>query len=309
LNAKGRIESIVELIRNDSERGATDLVQDAVFAVKTLGEANHRSRSALMEGLLKLLGELVEAQPSMAQFRTLANGLLLAVEETEGVKAARDGILKGCEGYMTALHRSRRNVAQEASALIGDGMVVLTHSSSTHVLSALQDAWKSGIRFNVICTESRPKLEGAALAETLAAQGIRTRLVSDSAGLSLLCKADLLLLGADTVMMDGVVNKVGTRGLCIVSKEEGVPAYVLAGREKFLPPDLERGFLIEEKDPREILGDREGRIEALNVYFDLTPFSYLSDLVTESGRTGAREVRSRLLSAKVSPLMRRVLTR
>ena len=77
--------------------------------------------------------------------------------------------------------------------------------------------------------------------------------------------------------------------------------------DQFLPPSLERGFAIEPKDPGEILENKETRLEALNVYFDLTPFVYLSDLITETGRTGANEVRSRLMTTQVSELMRDVL--
>jgi translation initiation factor 2B subunit (eIF-2B alpha/beta/delta family) len=301
------VDDIVEDIRSDSDSGATDLVKRAAGATKLLSDRSWASKDDLMASLVPLLRALIGAQPSMAPFRTLANDILKNVRNARGPKGACQALKQTCTDFIGTIEGSASAIAEEAASLIDDHMQILTHSSSSLVLAALKEAKRTGTSFTVICTESRPRLEGVTLAKTLARLGVHTQLVADSAASSLVHRADLLLLGADTVMMDGVVNKVGTRGLAIVSKEEGVPAYVLAGREKFLPPSLERGFAIEPKNPGEILENKETRLEALNVYFDLTPFVYLSDLITETGRTGANEVRSRLMTTQVSELMRDVL--
>ena len=304
---RAKIESILRKIKGDSRSSATKLVKEALEALSLFSETPHSSKSAMMNELILLLKHLVRAQPSMAPFRTLANEILLRVDEIRGPQKACQEIRETCRDFLTKIEENARLVAEAASQLIEDNAVVLTHSASTLVFNALKEAKRADIRFTVICTESRPKLEGVAMAKELARIGVKTRLVTDSVAFSLVHRSDILLFGSDTVMLDGVVNKVGTKGLAIVSKEEGVPAYVLAGNEKFLPRALETGFRIEEKDPSEVLEERHHGVQALNIYFDVTPFSYLSGVVTENGLMGANEIRARLIKAEVSELMRYVL--
>ena len=46
---------------------------------------------------------------------------------------------------------------------------------------------------------------------------------------------------------------------------------------------------IEEKEPKEILEEREG-IEVRNIYFDITPHDFIKGIVTENGIVGDMEV-------------------
>jgi translation initiation factor 2B subunit (eIF-2B alpha/beta/delta family) len=68
---------------------------------------------------------------------------------------------------------------------------------------------------------------------------------------------------------------------------------VLCSSDKFLPafysPPPE-----ETKDPAEILDRQLPHVRAVNYYFDLTPLSLISGVVTESGIVAPAELRRML---------------
>jgi translation initiation factor 2B subunit (eIF-2B alpha/beta/delta family) len=148
------------------------------------------------------------------------------------------------------------------------------------VLAALKLAAARGCLVQVVCTESRPGYEGRTTAATLAQEGIRTTLITDSAAASFLGRASLVLVGADSISRDGLVNKMGTYAIALAAKEWGVPFYALCGREKFLPADYPC-FRIAPQEPEEVWPEHPQGVEVSNLYFDVTPLKYVSGVVTE----------------------------
>jgi translation initiation factor 2B subunit (eIF-2B alpha/beta/delta family) len=158
-------------------------------------------------------------------------------------------------------------VAHHAARLVRDGSTVLTHSFSSTVFEALRAAHSSGCRFRVLCTESLPMREGAALAASLAREAIMATVIPDAAVESFLPQAGLVLVGADSVSARGLVNKTGTALIARAACALQIPMYALCSSDKFLPPDHD--------PPR----PREG--------FHLTPLRYLAGIVTEEGITSS----------------------
>ena len=130
-------------------------------------------------------------------------------------------------------------------ALLKDKRKAITHSYSSTVLNVLGSC--KGIE--VICPESRPLYEGLRTAQELGERGIRVKIVVDSAASSLMGECDVVIVGADAITPDGVVNKIGTYGLALAARERKVPFYVLAGTEKLLPAPFAQALRIEERDP------------------------------------------------------------
>jgi len=102
---------------------------------------------------------------------------------------------------------------------------------------------------------------------------------------------DVLLVGADSLSTEGLVNKIGTYPLALAARAHQVPFYALCGTEKLLP----LGYTLPEqstKEPKEVWPDHPRRVEVINRYFDLTPWEYLTGIVTEEGVLGPTEVRA-----------------
>jgi len=116
--------------------------------------------------------------------------------------------------------------------LIPYGELVFAYSFSSTVLSSLLYARSQGKVFRVVCTESRPSMEGRKLAARLAAGGIEVTHTFDTALGLLLSECSIALMGADAIGKPGLVNKMGSFPLAATCKSLGIPLYSCAGTEK-----------------------------------------------------------------------------
>jgi len=273
----------LEEIRRDNRSGAATL---AARAARALTEWLAPGRSA--EEVSAAVRELVRAQPRMAPLVNLAARVLEA-----GPEAAA-----ACRQFLRRLEEDAQAVCRQAAALVAGAL--LTYSYSSTVRAALEHAWRQGRRFSVILTESRPICEGVRLALELARAGIPVRLAADAAAGALVREARVVLLGADAVTREGVVNKVGTWPLALAARECGVPVYALASAEKFLPA----GYRLPPEpahDPREILPQEIPGVTVLNAYFETTPWELFAGVVSEEGVLAPGQVLERLGRRAVPP--------
>jgi translation initiation factor 2B subunit (eIF-2B alpha/beta/delta family) len=195
-------------------------------------------------------------------------------------------------------------VAEGALTLIAEGSSVVTISNSTTVQHALRHAQRAGRRFSVICAESRPVCEGRQTAAQLASYGIPVRLMVDAAAVEAAASAHLVLVGADMLSMQGLVNKVGTRALAAVARHAGVPFYALCGSEKFLPP----GFTPLEQiewPTAEVWPEAMEGVAVRNCYFDTTPLELISGIVTEQGTLPVAAIEAWLAATHLHPALAR----
>jgi len=145
----------------------------------------------------------------------------------------------------------------------------------------------------VLADETRPFLQGARLtAWELSRDGIPVELITDGMAGHFLSRGDVeaVVVGADRIAANGdVANKVGTYGLAVLAKENGVPFYVAAPTTTvdLACPDG-ASIPIEERSPAEVLRFAgvpiapEG-VSARHVAFDVTPARYVTAIVTERG--------------------------
>ena len=167
---------------------------------------------------------------------------------------------------------------------------IFTHCHSSVVTGILIEAHKEGKDFDVICTETRPRYQGRLTAQELADAGIHVTQVVDSAMRWAIknFEVDLILIGADAITSDGtVLNKIGSRLLALVAKEEHVPFYVASPLLKYNPETVFGGWeKIDMRDADEIWGQYEQRpknINILNPAFETVARTYINALITEAG--------------------------
>ncbi|HAL62172.1 MAG TPA: initiation factor 2B [Chloroflexi bacterium] len=298
------IDDEIRAIRDDRLSGARKLSQKGAQVLIALAE---RSRAASGEEfrreLLRTGQALVKAQPSMAPLVNLVNRSLFALQEEMALEEAKRALVTTAQGYVDHLERSVERIAQVAFPLIPDGALVLTHSFSSTVLAAFLHAKQEGRTFALLCTESRPQYEGRALAERLVQAGVETQLVVDALAPSMMGGIEVVLMGADSLSTEGLVNKVGTYPLALAARAHKVPFCVLCGREKFLPV----GYTLPEespKDSQEVWPHHPQRVEVINRYFDFTPLEYLTGIVTEEGMLSPTEVREIISKRRLHPWLR-----
>jgi methylthioribose-1-phosphate isomerase len=196
---------------------------------------------------------------------------------------------------------SCRRMGENGRHLVPANGTVLTHCNTGRLatagdgtaLSVLFAAWHAGVRFSVLCDETRPLLQGARLtALELAAEGIPAQVVCDGAAAGLIARGlvHMAIVGADRIARNGdFANKVGTYSVALACAAHRVPFYVAARRSSF-DPRLGDGSAIpiEERDANEVLqfaGQQVvcAGVGARNPAFDVTPGALVHGFVTDHG--------------------------
>ena len=205
--------------------------------------------------------QILQAYPSMGSIWNVVNNAFLY-----GEKAAE---------RFDEMRRAQEKVVENASSIMKDGITIATYSRSSTVVRILKKC--AGKKIKVICSESRPNMEGRRLAIEL--NGIMDVVITtDAALLSLVEEADMILIGADAFTERGVVNKVGTAALAFHAKARDIPLYAAAPSSKAFP-----FVFIKEERGEEIWDDPPRGVRVRNVYFDFTPSHLITGFITEEG--------------------------
>jgi translation initiation factor 2B subunit (eIF-2B alpha/beta/delta family) len=303
-----------EEIRRDNVSGAQQLTEKIARLIVDRFEPGRLSARESKRLLIEMARTFIRAQPAMAPVINLFNHLFNRLEPTQARLAAGRSLSEAAQDFARAMTRHTNEISARLFTLVRDKNVALTHSASQAVREGLNFCWTRGRRFSVICTESRPVLEGASLARAFATKGIPTCLVTDAQAFALLKgetrfhgKISLVLVGADSVSRQGITNKAGTLGLALAARSWSIPFYVLAGSEKFLPAAYPVERAIQLKPPGEILSSPPQGLTVMNRYFDVTPLPYITALVTEEGRLSQRQSTARLGKLALHPRLAKIV--
>jgi translation initiation factor 2B subunit (eIF-2B alpha/beta/delta family) len=175
--------------------------------------------------------------------------------------------------------RSAASAARHAAHLLReDTRRVITCSRSAAVEACIR-----ALACPTVCAESRPALEGRALAEGLARDGLSVTVVSDAAIASGLAPGDVVLVGADAIAADWFINKTGTGQLCAAALVAGVPAYVVSGREKCVPRSMAPELSLRADDPASIWPDPPRGVRVESTLFERVPIDRVAGVITDAG--------------------------
>ncbi|HKP87812.1 MAG TPA: hypothetical protein VJZ26_17050 [Blastocatellia bacterium] len=285
-----QIIAAIKSISDDNESGAAEILGRAAGVFSLAADRQTSMNSSGPESaravIVEICARLALAQPDMAPLANLAsevNSTVSRIAEGAEVRDVFELAAEAARSFTQSALRSARFAASHAASLIADGVTVLTHSRSSTVIAALLEARGAGKNFTVIATESRPALEGRNLAEAVAREGARVILVADAAAALLMEQVDFVLMGADRVTPEFLINKIGTRMIALAAREQGVPVYALCDTSKFTSasslPDSEG----ESRSADELWAGAPEGVLVLNRYFEPTPLGYFTGIITENG--------------------------
>lgn len=287
-------EAVARAIEEMAVQGAGDIAITAGFGLYLAARAAERSGASSRSELLRKAAErLIATRPTGYHLAALVNKLVRRVGEAGGTRPASEVILESLRRSLEAQRRISEDTGRHAETLLAGGDRILTHCfAGPALLYMLRFARENGKDIRVICTETRPYLQGARLtAWSVSELDIDTTLITDNMAAHCMSKGMVskVFAAADRVAMDGVVaNKVGTLQLAICAGYFKIPFYILA----YGGPDPRtlRGadIPIEERDPREVLEFRGAPVSgpAVKGYypaFDLTPAKLVTGIVTAKG--------------------------
>ncbi len=216
----------------------------------------------------RVLEQLRRTFPEMTVFAYLHDALA-DVGETEIIEKLRklqreaDNEIESIGRRMDRLWKSPRRI--------------VTFSQSS-VVAAVLLARRHKIQSIVLSTAS-PSNEGILAARRFARAGIPVTIVADAVLPGLIAKRDYLVIGADGVTEDTLLNKAGTFPLLLAAREAGAVSFALYERFKEVsghgPVSAPRNHA-----PKEIFSGTHPNITVRNPYFEAVPRHYVDWLVS-----------------------------
>jgi translation initiation factor 2B subunit (eIF-2B alpha/beta/delta family) len=159
---------------------------------------------------------------------------------------------------------------------------VMLHSNSGTVSEVFRLLSKEGYAIQVFQTLSAPAEEGRIQAIELANMGFRVKLIPDALAAEMMRKTDFLILAADQVREDVIINKTGSQQMVLAANEFGVPVFVLTESRKINRSAQEDPFRDTPRDEMEVMGDTlHPNVSAVNLYFEEVPRNLVGKIITE----------------------------
>jgi methylthioribose-1-phosphate isomerase len=294
-------DEVAEAIKTMKIRGAPLLGAAAAFAL-ALTAYNSKEK-----GRAELIGELENSAESLRRTRPTAVNLFWAIDRilakvknfSGSPEALADFIVEEAQKIADEDVVANRLIGKYGAELIADGDVILTHCNAGALatvdygtaLGIMRAAWEQGKKIKVIATETRPQLQGARLTTyELKKEGIPVTLITDGMVGYVMYKrlVSKAIVGADRIVRDAVINKIGTFAIAVLAKEHGIPFYVAAPKSSFDLKCTSADVVIEERNPEEVTHIDSKRIAAegigvMNPAFDVTPLKYVKAIICEDG--------------------------
>jgi len=289
---------VASAIREMKMRGAPLLGAAAAYG---LALSAFHSTAANREGLME---EMEESAEMLRKTRPTAVNLFWAIDRIieKARRTAGDAgavakvIVTEAQEIADEDVEANHKIGEHGSALIQQGDRILTHCNAGSLatvdygtaLGVIRAAWEQGKRIQVFSTETRPKMQGSRLTTyELKRDGIPVTLITDNM-VGYVMSRDKVVVGADRIVRDAVINKIGTYTVAVLAHEHGVPFYVAAPTSTFDGSSSASEVTIEQRDLKEVTHIMSRRVaprnvKALNPAFDVTPMKYVTAIICETG--------------------------
>lgn len=307
---------VADAIKNMKIRGAPLI---GVAAAYGLALTAYHSEAKTTEDFIEEIERAAEAlrgtRPTAANLFWAVERVLKKVRNSAGdVEALKRLVIEEAKLIADEDVEVNRKIGEYGSELIEDGDTILTHCNAGRLatvdygtaLAIIRAAKEKGKRVRVIATETRPKLQGSRLtAYELMRDGFPVTLITDNmVGYAMFRgMINKVIVGADRVVRDAVINKIGTYTIAVLANKHNIPFYVAAPLSTFDLNVFARDVVIEERDPEEVTHIGSIRIapvgvNVLNPAFDVTPIKYVDAVICERGVL-SRDYFKRLCKKKI----------
>ncbi len=193
------------------------------------------------------------------------------------------------EEIVSHFQESQNKINSNVNKLIKNNSVIFTHCHSTNVVKSLIYTKQQGKDIEVYNTETRPLYQGRKTAKELAKAGIKVTEFVDSAIKIALTnsqkkegrtrKVNFILLGADALLDDSVINKVGSGLIAQIALSAKIPLYIVADSWKYSA----KAVKLEQRDFHEVWNPTENKIHIENPAFEAIPIKYIKGIISEYG--------------------------
>ncbi|MBN1170119.1 S-methyl-5-thioribose-1-phosphate isomerase [Candidatus Micrarchaeota archaeon] len=283
-----KIKKIIADIKSLKIQGARNVARAALEALVIFTkESRAKDAKTFVNEFRKTADELSESRPTEPMMRNLLNKSVAMADKDKNLELTRlrKKIILQVNVLIRNMDNDAEKIAVYGAKLIPDNALVLTHCHSSTVTRILIKAKKMKKKFTVISFETRPRYQGRKTAETLASAGIDVTLAVDGAMSLFMKKADIVLVGADSITSRGdLINKIGTSALAHIARLNDVSFYCAAELSKYSPETMfGTREKIEERNLEEVWETPPKKVKIRNPAFEATAAKYINGFITEAG--------------------------
>jgi translation initiation factor eIF-2B subunit beta len=148
----------------------------------------------------------------------------------------KQAVMEAIQEIVTELEDVHGTIDEQATSHIHAGEVILTYGTSKTIESFLKAAADKKRKFQVVVCEAAPMYGGHEMAKSLAAAGIDTIVINDSATFAIMARVNKVLLSAHAVLANGgMVASSGSNMVALAAHNNAVPVVVITGMFKLCP--------------------------------------------------------------------------
>jgi ribose 1,5-bisphosphate isomerase len=282
------VELAAKRIKTIEVQGARNVAITAIKAIEELtAKSKAQNKTQLMNELFKARNILFSSRETEPLMRNAIRQIIHEVKRSKekDPKELATLVHQAANKFLKNLETSKKKIAEIGSKRIKSSSRILTHCHSSTVTHIFERAKKEGKKFEIICTETRPRFQGRITAQELIDLNIKTTMIVDSAARFFMNNVDLVMVGADAITSEGnVINKIGTSLIALAANEARTPFYVVSELLKFDPSTVHGDYeKIEERNPNEIWAEAPSKLKIRNPAFDITRRNFIHGIICEEG--------------------------
>lgn len=271
------LQQILRAIHSLEIQGAEEVATAGLLALDAvLEKSKAKTTQGLIRDVERAQQQLVRTRSTEPEMRNYLNNILRFMRHYKGANLKHATQNKIAE-TLAEKRRQKKKIIAYGVKLLKKNSAVYTHCHSSTVNDILKAARKKKIY--VHNTETRPLFQGRKTAKELAKAGIPVTHFVDSAMVSAVKNADIILIGADAVTHDGVYNKIGSELVGLLATHFHIPLYVCTSLLKF---DAKKET-IEQRPPAEVWDHPPKKIKVHNPAFEIIHFTHVKGMVCEEG--------------------------
>jgi ribose 1,5-bisphosphate isomerase len=284
------VKKAIKEIKSLKVQGARNVAKAAVNALAlSIKDSKAKTISDFYKEISVTAELLAVSRPTEPMMRNLLDEAIRFVAEKKAdvrsVSELKKMVAMHEANILATVDEGAAKLADYGAQMIPDDALVLTHCHSSTSTSILIKAKKIKKKFSVVCFETRPRYQGRVTAAELAKVGIDVTLSVDGAMNLFMKKADIVIVGADSVTSRGdLINKIGTSTLAHIARMNDVSFYSAAELFKYSPMTIFGAReKIEERNPKEVWEQIPKGVKVRNPAFEATAAKYISGYITELG--------------------------
>ncbi|MFH1520148.1 MAG: S-methyl-5-thioribose-1-phosphate isomerase [Candidatus Micrarchaeota archaeon] len=285
------IKKIIGDIKSLKIQGARNVAKAAVNGLAIAAKKSKtKTAQAFSHEMRDVANALATSRPTEPMMRNMLDeGLYFIEQAIKSKKTTKSSLVKLLVNHekqmINKMELDAKRLAQYGAKLIPDDALVLTYCHSSTTTRILIEAKRMRKKFSVVAFETRPRFQGRITAAELAKAGIDVTLTVDGAMYLFMKKADIVIVGADSITSRGdLINKIGTATIAHIAKMNDVSFYSAAELSKYSAMTIfGTREKIEERNSKEVWEKPPKGVTIRNPAFEATAAKYINGYITEIG--------------------------